>query len=80
MQLSDGMFLITESGVRVRMMINEGRYMDTQSFIYEFLKSTNTDSLIWRYYINEFEPGWKMEAPHKHKAMNFNLYWRVQAF
>jgi AraC family transcriptional regulator, melibiose operon regulatory protein len=43
--------------------------MDTLTFVCEFLKCVNTDSFIWRYYINEFEAGWSMPAPHAHKAI-----------
>ena len=43
--------------------------MDTSTFVCEFLKSVNVDSFIWRYYMNEFEAGWSMPAPHAHRAI-----------
>lgn len=43
--------------------------MDTSAFISEFLKNASIDSFIWRYYVNEFEAGWSMPAPHAHRAI-----------
>ena len=36
--------------------------------ICKFIQNTNLASLIWRYYVNEFAPDWKMDAVHTHRA------------
>lgn len=43
--------------------------MDTVSWICNFLSSTEISKFIWRYYINEFKPGWVMPSFHTHKAV-----------
>ncbi|GAA0181998.1 hypothetical protein SH2C18_44490 [Clostridium sediminicola] len=42
--------------------------MSTTDLLCEFLKNTNISSLLWRYYINEFMPGWSMQDYHNHEA------------
>jgi AraC family transcriptional regulator, melibiose operon regulatory protein len=43
--------------------------LDTVSWICNFLSSTEISKFIWRYYINEFKPGWIMPSSHTHKAV-----------
>jgi AraC-like DNA-binding protein len=45
------------------------KLINTTNLICDFLGSADTNSLIWRYYINEFEPGWSMPSPHAHQAL-----------
>lgn len=43
--------------------------LDTVSWICNFLCSTDISQFIWRYYINEFKPGFIMPSSHSHKAV-----------
>lgn len=44
-------------------------FLDIVNWIYKFLEGTEISQFIWRYYINEFKPGWIMPSPHTHKAV-----------
>lgn len=42
--------------------------MNTLDLMCEFVKNTNISPFVWRYYINEFNPGWSMSYSHSHEA------------
>jgi YesN/AraC family two-component response regulator len=46
-----------------------GSGLETSSWVCNFLSNTELSQFVWRYYINEFEPGYFMPSPHAHPAV-----------